>query len=742
MEALANDSLDGLFEATALATEEAIVNAMVAARTLDGIEATCCTRSTTSSCARSCASTVAWTRRDDPTRDPRAGRDAGHRAVRVHARAARRGRRIRTPCRPARDGARTGPGHTRLPRRFEPALLRAPSKALVVRRTRLDAGQPELQNWEVALDVVRADPATADGDELLALWMNARTGADGVSDTGLSLARSIDGGRSFAPVATTAPPMAAGIPFDPMVESDPVAGAVYVGAMSQSSADRAAWIAPSIGADSAAFQVGRVVATGVRVDKGWLAAGPAPGGGRALYFIDRSGARASTDRAITWSAAVDLPQSQGLPLPRVYADGTLGVTYIRSDQPVYTRSNDLARSFAAPSLIHDPAAPATGLMDATPGSYRVAPATVIARSPVDGTIYAVLADVTRRVGTEADVDLLLFESVDGGATWSAGRNVTAAAPAWSDQFLPWIEVDAQGRLHLAWYDTRRHAGNDAAASAPVDFWYAVSADRGRNWEAQRLTESPVESASTNWSPLGPQPFQFLGDYITLALSAHAAYVAHPVAEGGVIGMAVSRIALGGGSARPINDPRGLTGAWYEPATERPGHRAAVARRRAPAALLLRPSRRRQQPLPGRHPRWSLRLRAGDQRTAGGDARRPLQRPRPDGDPARALGQRAPRLRLLRRCDGGAQRARRHPGAGARTHRARARPALRLIPARRRGLRRVPGAGAAAQPHTSPMTRAKLPPRILPMRASLWPRADSSTAMASKRRGVLRSGMKV
>ena len=38
----------------------------------------------------------------------------------------------------------------------------------------------------------------------------------------------------------------------------------------------------------------------------------------------------------------------------------------------------------------------------------------------------------------------------------------------------------------------------------------------------------------------------------------------------MIGMAVSRIALGGGSARPINDPRGLTGAWYEPATSGQG----------------------------------------------------------------------------------------------------------------------------------------------------------------------------
>jgi D-aminopeptidase len=35
---LPNDQLDGLFEATVLATEEAIVNAMIAARTMTGIE--------------------------------------------------------------------------------------------------------------------------------------------------------------------------------------------------------------------------------------------------------------------------------------------------------------------------------------------------------------------------------------------------------------------------------------------------------------------------------------------------------------------------------------------------------------------------------------------------------------------------------------------------------------------------------------------------------------------------------
>ena len=38
IEVLANDELDGLFEATVQATEEAIVNAMVAARTMSGFE--------------------------------------------------------------------------------------------------------------------------------------------------------------------------------------------------------------------------------------------------------------------------------------------------------------------------------------------------------------------------------------------------------------------------------------------------------------------------------------------------------------------------------------------------------------------------------------------------------------------------------------------------------------------------------------------------------------------------------
>jgi hypothetical protein len=94
---------------------------------------------------------------------------------------------------------------------------------------------------------------------------------------------------------------------------------------------------------------------------------------------------------------------------------------------------------------------------------------VFARSTVDGRLYAVLSDVTRRSAAGADLDILLFESTDNGITWSSARNVTANAPLDSDQLQPWITVDAAGRLHLAYADTRRTTGADPASTAQVRF---------------------------------------------------------------------------------------------------------------------------------------------------------------------------------------------------------------------------------------------------------------------------------
>ena len=50
-------------------------------------------------------------------------------------------------------------------------VAEAGALALDVIRTRMDSGDPAEQNWEVALEVVRADPASADSDEVYAAWM-------------------------------------------------------------------------------------------------------------------------------------------------------------------------------------------------------------------------------------------------------------------------------------------------------------------------------------------------------------------------------------------------------------------------------------------------------------------------------------------------------------------------------------------------------------------------------------------
>ena len=467
-------------------------------------------------------------------------------------------------------------GVARIPPPYAAARETSTKSALAVRRTRIDIGDPNEQNWEVALQVAHADAQSADRDEVYAAWMTGRGGPDETTVTGLRFARSIDGARSFAPVDVQVPASARFIPFDPSVATDALDGKSYIGAAGQDSDNsRALWVAPSLGNDTSAFAPGALLPAGRdAVDKLWLAAGPAPNdtAARVLYAIDRTGARASTDRGMTWSPAVKPGSLSNLPQPLVFPDGTLALSYYSGSQALFARSTDLARSFSAPAPIHTFVGDYSELVfGALPGEFRTPPVAVFARDPNDGRLYAVLTDVTRRDGTEADLDVLLFESHDNGATWSSGVNITASAPAYSDQFAPFIAIDAQGRLHVAWFDTRRSTGGDAAPNAPVDVWYAMSADHGATWTSMRLTDTPIASERTRWVPIGNNPGgQFIGDYFTIATSARAAYVAHPVLENNVVGMAVSRIDLESSATSTIRDLRGLTGAWYEPATSGQG----------------------------------------------------------------------------------------------------------------------------------------------------------------------------
>lgn len=464
----------------------------------------------------------------------------------------------------------------RVARGYLPSRSVPMPKAVALRQTRIDALDPAIQNWEIELDVSRPG-ASADRDELFAVWMTGRPGAEGRTLTQVGMARSGDGARSFTRVDVQSPIAEDAVPFDPVVEFDPVTQRTFVSVMEQTPPfTRQTWVARSEPGQDAQFEPGRLVplAQGEHPDKGWFAIGrhPEDDTRSVVYLASQAGMRVSHDGGDTWQGPTKLPASSNLLQPQVLDDGALVVAYLGSGgQALFVRSEDAGQSYSQPASIHDFVGGVPELTHpAIPGSFRVPPTTMIAKAP-GGRLYAVLHDVVRREGVEADVGVLLFTSDDRGRTWSAGRDVTSDLPALSDQFLPWLAVDGQGRLHLAYFDTSRFVGVDADPDALVDVWYASSDDEGASWSRTRLTQAPIDSFGTRWSPTSNAPrAQFLGDYFTLAASTHAVYVAHPVQEAGVYGMTVSRIELAGGTNPAIRDPRGLSGLWYEPATSGQG----------------------------------------------------------------------------------------------------------------------------------------------------------------------------
>ncbi|MCA9731120.1 T9SS type A sorting domain-containing protein [candidate division KSB1 bacterium] len=117
----------------------------------------------------------------------------------------------------------------------------------------------------------------------------------------------------------------------------------------------------------------------------------------------------------------------------------------------------------------------------------------------NGTVYINWSD--QRNG-EADTDIWLSKSTDGGQTWSEPRRVNDDPPG-KQQFFTWMTIDqSNGNLYFVFYDRRNY--NDEL----TDVYMAFSRDGGESFTNFKVSDSPFL----------PTRGVFFGDYTNI--SAH------------------------------------------------------------------------------------------------------------------------------------------------------------------------------------------------------------------------------
>lgn len=373
----------------------------------------------------------------------------------------------------------------------------------------------------------------ANGDEVVAAWIDLRSGTDRAR---VAVAVSQDFGLTWSDqlLQPTGDPNSNDLHGDPITAHDPRTGQLWAGGLAFF--DHSLFVARYLtGTSNLTSPV--TFGTDLIVDKPWLAAGspPAAPNTTRLYAIDAVGDLfISDDLGLTWNVAGSTQQGTGH-LPRVGPNGELYVAYrdALDTACLLQHSDDGGQTFG-------PAKP-IGAFDnlflgpLIPGQFRVPSFCILAVDPTDGTLFQVAADVVN--SGEQSIDVLLVRSDDQGDTWTTPQVVSGGTPT-SDQFLPWLEIDTSGRLHMVYLDTRRVEQDKDDPDAWLDVYYSTSEDRGQSWTEVPLTEQAFNTSSSSWLN---NIEQFVGDYLGLAISDGRAIVSYAATHNGDLDIYAQRI---------------------------------------------------------------------------------------------------------------------------------------------------------------------------------------------------------
>jgi len=137
-----------------------------------------------------------------------------------------------------------------------------------------------------------------------------------------------------------------------------------------------------------------------------------------------------------------------------------------------------------------------------PGSFQANSTAQLAADPTSDTrLYVAYHDLAGSTSTDMNV---YVQRLDKHATgWCLGTKVQVNDDTTifeSDQFLPAITVDEEGRVHVIFYDDRNYTDGasdiqpDNSANPKFDVYYAYSTNQGAAWENAELLALPAEPA--------------------------------------------------------------------------------------------------------------------------------------------------------------------------------------------------------------------------------------------------------
>jgi hypothetical protein len=265
----------------------------------------------------------------------------------------------------------------------------------------------------------------------------------------------------------------------------------------------------------------------------WTRSGPATGGDKQWFTIDRTNSTGrgfqyqswstsgnnyqgrqfsrSTDGGFTWMNPINIPNSPVWGTLDVDSNGTLfiGGVNMNTGQFWCIRSSNARNAAVTPTFDQSTAVNLGGTIRfgdvVNPGGLLGQVFLAVDRSgtTTNNNVY-MLASV-RPTGATSGTDVMFARSTNGGQSFTAPRRINddpVNASKW--HWFGALAVAPNGRIDVVWLDTRNAANNTDS-----QLFYSFSTDGGDTW-------SPNVSVSNSFNPFLGYPNQNkIGDYITI-----------------------------------------------------------------------------------------------------------------------------------------------------------------------------------------------------------------------------------